>query len=59
LRTGTERSTWWRFLVSSASRENTVISTDGRSLRSCAMIDCRIASSPRFIPPYEPVIPIL
>src|SRR6476659_4942421 len=58
LRTGTARSIAWRRLVSSASRENTVIST-GRSRRSCEMMDCRIASSPRFKPPYEPVIPTL
>src|SRR5262245_50540755 len=59
LRTGTTRSTPCRFFVSSASRENTVISTCGRSRRSCVTIDCRIASSPRFSPPYEPVMPTL
>src|SRR5262245_42227599 len=59
LRTGIACSTWCRRFVSSASRENTVISTCGRSLRSWATIDCRIASSPRLSPPYEPVIPTL
>ena len=56
LRTGTTRSTSCRALVSSASRENTVIST-GSERRSCFTMPSRIASSPRLRPPYEPEIP--
>src|SRR6185436_14461005 len=34
------------------------VSSTGRSRRSCAMIECRIASSPRLSPPYEPEMPM-
>src|SRR6185312_3727099 len=56
-RTATVRSTLWRVAVSLALRENTVIS-HGTDARSWVTIDWRIASSPRFRPPYDPEMPI-
>ena len=56
LRMGTACSTRCRRSVSAGSREKTVIAT-GREARSWAVMACKIASSPRFSPPYGPEMP--
>src|SRR5689334_10420737 len=55
-RTGTARSTSCRASVSAGFLEKTVTSA-GTVARNWPRIPSRIASSPRFIPPYEPEIP--
>ena len=56
-RAETARSTLCRAIVSDGFRENTVMSA-GTVARIWLRIPSRIASSPRFIPPYDPEIPI-